>query len=91
MKAAACVAWALAMAAPVAAAVPVAGDVYVYRVSNGYNNEARGHLRYQVDTVDAGRVTFTVTPDNPTLGPVRAETYAAKAASGHAVTGSCLN
>lgn len=68
-----------------------AGDVYVCRVSNGYDNEARGHLRYQVDTVDAGRVTFTVTPDNPSLGPVRAETYAAKAASGHAVTGSCLN
>ena len=43
------------------------GDTWVYRVSNGYNNEVRGQIRYQVEKVDAGRTVVSATPDDPYL------------------------
>ena len=65
----------LAIAGLVGAALPAAGDKFVYRVANGYNNEMRGHLQYRVESVDAERVTVAVTPDHASLGPARTETY----------------
>ncbi len=54
---------------PAVAVTPAAaGDTYVYRVSNGYNNEVRGQIRYQVEKADADRSVMSVTPDNPGLG-----------------------
>ena len=44
-----------------AATSPVAGDIHVYRLLNGYNKETRGTLNYQVAAVEAGRVTVSVT------------------------------
>jgi hypothetical protein len=58
----------LACALPAAAAAPAAGDTYVYRVVNAYNNEGVGQVTYRVDKVDAGQVTVSVTPDRPSLG-----------------------
>ena len=58
-----------------AAASPAAGDTFVYRVINGYNNEARGQIRYRIDKVDADRIVVLVTTDNPALGPARTEVY----------------
>lgn len=58
-----------------AAAAPVSGDTYVYRLVNGYSKEPRGHLRYRVDRVDAGSVTVAVTPDNAAAGFERTEVY----------------
>jgi MFS-type transporter involved in bile tolerance (Atg22 family) len=43
----------LAINAIAAAAAPVAGDTYVYRVINGYNSELVGQVTYRVDKVDA--------------------------------------
>ena len=51
------------------------GDTWVYRISNGYNNEVRGEIRYQVEKVDAGRAVVSVTPDNPYLGQAYTEIY----------------
>ena len=54
-----------AQASPAQLAV---GDAWVYRISNGYNNEVRGQIRYQVEKVDAGRTVVSATPDDPYLG-----------------------
>ena len=54
--------------ASAAVAAPAAGDTYVYRVLNAYNNEVRGQVTYRVDNVDADRVTVSVSPDHPSLG-----------------------
>lgn len=51
------------------------GDTWVYRVSNGYNNEARGQIRYQVEKVDAGRAVTSATPDDPYLGQAYTVVY----------------
>lgn len=51
------------------------GDTWVYRISNGYNNEVRGQIRYQVEKVDAGRSVVSATPDNPYLGSSHTEVY----------------
>jgi len=51
------------------------GDTWVYRVSNGYNNEVRGEIRYQIEKVDAGRTVVSVTPDHPGLGQAYTEIY----------------
>lgn len=58
-----------------AAAPPVAGDAYVYRLVNGYSKESRGQLRYQVARVEPDRVTVSVTPDNPEAGAQRTDVY----------------
>lgn len=44
------------------------GDSWAYGISNRYNNELRGQIRYQVDKVDAGRAVVSATPDDPYLG-----------------------
>ena len=51
-----------------AVAAPTVGDTYVYRVTNTYNNEPRGHVTYRVDKVDPDQVTVIVSPDPPSLG-----------------------
>jgi hypothetical protein len=51
------------------------GDTWVYRVSNGYNNEVRGQIRYQVESVDAGRTVVSATPDPPSLGQAYTVVY----------------
>lgn len=51
------------------------GDVYLYRLVNGYNNEVRAQIRYQVDRVDAGSVTLSVTPENAEGGVQRTDIY----------------
>ena len=58
-----------------AATPPVAGDIHVYRLLNGYNKETRGKLTYQVTQVEGDRVTVSVTPDNPEAGRQRTEVY----------------
>src|SRR5687768_15148630 len=60
-------------AGPVAAATPTVGDTYVYRVINGYSKEVLGNIRYQIDKVDADRVTVSVTTDVPAMGVARTE------------------
>ena len=58
-----------------AAAPPVAGDTYVYRLVNGYSKETRGQLRYQVVRVEADRIAVSVTPDNVEAGAQRTDVY----------------
>ncbi len=55
VAAAACGVWFAAVIAANATAAPAAGDSWVYRVVNGYNNEVRGKIQYRVDQVDADR------------------------------------
>lgn len=56
-----------------AAGAPAAGDVYVYRLVNGYSKEVRGQLRHQVDKVEGNNITLSVTPDNAAAGIERTE------------------
>ena len=58
-----------------ASAAPAAGDVYVYRVVNGYNSEVLGKITYRVDQVGADRIVMAVTTDVPALGLARTEVY----------------
>jgi hypothetical protein len=58
-----------------ASAAPAAGDVYVYRVANGYNNEVQGRITYRVDQVGPDRIVMAVTTDVPALGLARTEVY----------------
>lgn len=51
------------------------GNTWIYRISNGYNNEVRGQIRYQVEKVDAGRTVVSATPDNPYLGQAYTVVY----------------
>ena len=64
-----------ALSAAAGAAAPVAGETFVYRVSNGYNKIVLGKIEYRVDKVDAGRVAVSVTTDVPALGGARSEVY----------------
>lgn len=68
----------LFIAGAAAAAAPVAGDYWAYRVLNGYNRELRGKLEYRVEKADADRVAVAVTTDNAVLGGSRTEVYAGK-------------
>jgi hypothetical protein len=63
----------VAAAAVPAGAAPAAGDTYVYRLINGYNNEVRGQVRYRIDKVDADRITVSVSADIPSLGIARTD------------------
>jgi hypothetical protein len=56
-----------------AAAAP--GDTYIYRISNGYNNEVRGNISYRTGKADADRVEVAVTTDTPSAGVARNEIY----------------
>ena len=64
----------LGPAAP-AAAASSAGDTYVYQYVNAYNKEVRGKLHYQVDRVEADRITVSVSPDTAEVGWAHSETY----------------
>ena len=74
VTAAACM---VAAAAPevASAAAAIAGDTFVFRVVNGYNNEARGHIQYRVDNADAARISISVSTDVSALGLPRTEIY----------------
>jgi len=56
-------------------ALAAAGDTYVYRISNGYNNETRGKISYRVEKVADDRVEVAVTTDTPSAGVARTEIY----------------
>ena len=76
MLAAACVATVVAgWGGTALAAGPAAGDVYVYRLVNGYNKETRGQLHYQVSKVDSDSTTVEVTPDTAEGGVQRTDVY----------------
>ena len=55
------------LAASVVATAAVEGDTYVYRVTNAYNNELRGHLSYRIDKTEGSRITQSVSADKPGL------------------------
>ena len=56
-------------------ALAAAGDTFVYRVSNGYNQETLGSISYRVEKVEANRVEVAVTTDTPSAGVARTEVY----------------
>ena len=58
-------------------AAPVAGETYVYRLTNGYNNEPRAQVTYRVERVDAERIAVAVSADMPAVEAARTEIYAA--------------
>ena len=60
-----------------AVAAPAAGDTYVYRVINGYNNEVVGQVSQRVDKVEGGQIFISVSPDRPSLGLPRTDIVAA--------------
>ncbi len=66
---------ALWVAPGMASAGPSVGDVHVYRLLNGYNQEVRGHIRNRVDKVDPSGVTVTATPDSPVAGMAHTKRY----------------
>ena len=59
----------------VANACAADGDAYVYRISNGYNNEVRGKVSYRIEKSQADRIEAAVTPDTPSAGSARTEVY----------------
>lgn len=65
----------VAAAAPAVGAAPVPGETYVYRLSNGYNNEARAQITYRVDKVDADRIAMSVSADSQAVAVARTEIY----------------
>ena len=54
---------------------PTMGDTYSYRLINGYNKEVRGTVHYQVERVDADRITVSASPDNSEAGFAHTATY----------------
>jgi hypothetical protein len=58
-------------------AAPAPGDVFVYRVINGYNHEAVGQVTHRVDKVEGGQAFISVAPDRPSLGSPHTEIIAA--------------
>ncbi len=67
---------ALFAASAIATAAPVAGDTYVYRVVNAYNNETRGQVSYRVDKVDTDRIVMSVATETPGVNIATTEIYA---------------
>jgi hypothetical protein len=67
-------AFSLLLNAPLAIAAPAAGDAYVYRVVNGYNNETIGHQRHDITAASTAQgQVVSVTVDTPALGLPRTE------------------
>lgn len=60
------IAAALLVASTMATAA-VEGDTYVYRVTNAYNKELRGHLSYRIDKAENNQITQSVSADKPGL------------------------
>ncbi len=53
------------------------GDVYIYRVINGYNKETVGHVRQELTPATTAQAeVVAVTVDNPALGLARTDIYA---------------
>lgn len=52
------------------------GDTYVYRLSNGYNNEVRGKVTYRIEKTQGDRIESAVTTDTPAAGVARIEVSA---------------
>jgi hypothetical protein len=67
----------LFFAASLAASVAGAAtdDTFIYRISNGYNNELRGTVSYRVAKIEGDRVEVAVTTDTPSAGVARTEVY----------------
>lgn len=67
---------AVALSAPLSDAAAAAGDAFVYRVVNRYNNETVGHIRHEIvaSTAPQGQ-TEAITVDNTALGSARTDTY----------------
>jgi hypothetical protein len=63
------------LAALATGALAATGDIYIYRISNGYNGELRGKISYRVEKVEADRVDIAVTTDTPSAGVARTEVY----------------
>lgn len=55
------------LAASAIANAAVEGDTYVYRVTNAYNQELRGHLSYRIDKAESNQITQSVSADKPGL------------------------
>lgn len=66
----------LLLALSVAQANAAAGDAYVYRIFNGYNNEVRGTVSYRIENSQADRIQAAVATDTPGAGIERTEVYA---------------
>ncbi len=54
-------------------AYAAAGDTYVYRVSNGYNQEVRGTISYRIQAAQGDRIEAAVATDTPSAGSARTE------------------
>jgi hypothetical protein len=66
---------ALTLSLFLAQAYAAAGDAYVYRVFNGYNNEVRGTVSYRIENAQADRIQAAVATDTPSAGSARTEVY----------------
>ena len=67
----------IAAAPAPAMAAPAVGDVYVYRVSNGYVSGAvLGRVRSRIENIGPDRIEVSLNADNPRIGAARAEIYA---------------
>ncbi len=64
------------LCAPLSMAAPAAGDTYVYRVINGYNNETVGYVRQALTPAsNAQGQVVAVAVDNRALGLPRTDVY----------------
>jgi hypothetical protein len=68
---------ACALSTSSSAATPAVGDVYVYRVTNGYSKEVRGQIVYRVEKADSNGIAMAASPDAPSLGEAHTEVYLA--------------
>jgi hypothetical protein len=66
---------AVSSGAALAQTPPAAGDTYLYRLVNGYNKEELARIRHEVDKVEGGNVTLTVTPDKADGGVARTDVF----------------
>ncbi len=67
----------ICVSAGTACAIAAAGDVYVYRVTNGYNKETVGHVRKQLTPATTQQAeVVSVSVDSPALGLERTDIYA---------------
>ena len=67
----------LAIAAVGNGSAPAAGDTYVYRMINAYNNEPRGQVSYRVDRAEVDRIVMSVTTEQQGAALTAEEIYTA--------------
>ena len=59
-----------------ALAAPAVGDVYVYRVGNGFiSGSALGRVRYRIEKIGADSIEVSLSADNPRAGSARSVIY----------------